>query len=161
MVAVMGGEPEEMFRAGIKELGGIRQFIKAGNRVVVKPNIGWDKRPELAGNTNPVLVAEIVRQCKEAGAREVIVFDHTCDECRKTYKSSGIEDAAQFIDSRAEHLVRFAAHDGDHVHGRRPLSFLRQHVHRLPRFNRDRRAGHGDSFKKISSVHLSLLITRL
>jgi uncharacterized protein (DUF362 family) len=95
MVAVMGGEPEEMFRAGIKELGGIRQFIKAGNRVVVKPNIGWDKRPELAGNTNPALVAEIVRQCKEAGAREVIVFDHTCDECRKTYKSSGIEDAAR------------------------------------------------------------------
>jgi uncharacterized protein (DUF362 family) len=103
MVAVMGGEPEAMFREGIKELGGIAQFIKTGQRVVVKPNIGWDKRPELAGNTNPLLVAEIVRQCLAAGAREVIVFDHTCDECRKTYKSSGIEEAARAAGATVVH----------------------------------------------------------
>ncbi|MDR0766610.1 MAG: DUF362 domain-containing protein [Odoribacteraceae bacterium] len=95
MVAVMGGEPAEMFQRAIGELGGIKQFIKAGQRVVVKPNIGWDKKPELAGNTNPELVAEITRQCLAAGAREVVVFDHTCDECRKTYKTSGIEEAAR------------------------------------------------------------------
>ncbi|MDR2131629.1 MAG: DUF362 domain-containing protein [Odoribacteraceae bacterium] len=95
MVALLGGEPDEMFRRGIEELGGIGQFVKAGEKVVVKPNIGWDKRPELAGNTNPVLVAEIVRQCFVAGAKEVVVFDHTCDECRKTYKTSGIEQAAR------------------------------------------------------------------
>jgi uncharacterized protein (DUF362 family) len=95
MVAIMGGEPDAMFQKGIEELGGIKQFIKAGQKVVVKPNIGWDKKPELAGNTNPVLVAEITRQCLAAGAREVVVFDHTCDECRKTYKTSGIEEAAR------------------------------------------------------------------
>ncbi|MDR1273730.1 MAG: DUF362 domain-containing protein [Odoribacteraceae bacterium] len=103
MVAVMGGEPEAMFQKGIEELGGIRQFIRAGQRVVVKPNIGWDKRPELAGNTNPALVAEIVRQCLGAGAKEVVVFDHTCDECRKTYKSSGIEEAARAAGATVVH----------------------------------------------------------
>lgn len=49
LVAVMGGEPEAMFRRAISELGGMKQFIKPGQKVVVKPNIGWDKVPELAG----------------------------------------------------------------------------------------------------------------
>ena len=43
LVAVMGGEPEAMFRRAISELGGMKQFIKPGQKVVVKPNIGWDK----------------------------------------------------------------------------------------------------------------------
>lgn len=103
MVAVMGGEPAAMFQRGIEELGGMGQFIKGGQRVVVKPNIGWDKKPELAGNTNPELVGEIIRQCFAAGAKEVVVFDHTCDECRKTYKTSGIEDAARAAGATVVH----------------------------------------------------------
>lgn len=95
LVAIMGGEPEDMFRRGIEELGGIKQFIKPGQKVVVKPNIGWDRAPELAGNTNPKLVAEIVKQCFSAGAKEVTVFDHTCDDWLKSYKNSGIEAAAK------------------------------------------------------------------
>ncbi|MDL2305156.1 DUF362 domain-containing protein [Bacteroides sp. OttesenSCG-928-D19] len=95
MVAVMGGEPEDMFRKAIEELGGMKQFIKSGQKVVVKPNIGWDRAPELAGNTNPKLVAEIVKQCLSAGAKEVTVFDHTCDDWTKSYKTSGIEEAAK------------------------------------------------------------------
>ena len=68
---------------------------KPRQKVVVKPNIGWDKVPELAGNTNPKLVAEIVKQCLAAGAKEVTVFDHTCDDWQKCYKNSGIEEAAK------------------------------------------------------------------
>jgi uncharacterized protein (DUF362 family) len=95
LVAVMGGEPAEMFRKAIAEFGGMGKFVKAGQKVVVKPNIGWDKVPELAGNTNPELVSEIIKQCFDAGAKEVVVFDHTCDDWRKCYKNSGIEEAAK------------------------------------------------------------------
>lgn len=95
LVAVMGGEPEVMFRRAIAEMGGMKNFVKPGQKVVVKPNIGWDKVPELAGNTNPKLVAEIVKQCFAAGAKEVTVFDHTCDDWQKCYKNSGIEAAAK------------------------------------------------------------------
>lgn len=95
LVAVMGGEPAEMFRKGIAELGGISKFVKKGQKVVVKPNIGWDKTPELAGNTNPLLVAEIVKQCIKAGASVVQVLDHSCDDWRKCYTNSGIEAAAK------------------------------------------------------------------
>lgn len=95
LVAVLGGEPETMFRKAIAEMGGMGKFIKKGDKVVVKPNIGWDKTPEFAANTNPKLVEEIIRQCFKAGAKEVTVFDHTCDDWKKCYANSGIEAASK------------------------------------------------------------------
>lgn len=95
LVAVKGGEPDVMFDAAIRELGGIGAFVHRGQKVVIKPNIGWDVEPERAGNTNPKLIARIVRCCLDAGAKEVYVFDHTCDDWRRTYRTSGIESAAK------------------------------------------------------------------
>ncbi|MDR1517216.1 MAG: DUF362 domain-containing protein [Dysgonamonadaceae bacterium] len=95
LVAIMDGEPEVMYKKAIAELGGMKNFIKQGDKVVVKPNIGWDKAPELAANTNPKLVEAIVKDCFAAGAKEVTVFDHTCDDWRKSYANSGIEAAAK------------------------------------------------------------------
>lgn len=93
LVAVMGGTPAEMFKKAIAEVGGMGKYVKKGNKVTIKPNIGWDRSPELAANTNPELVAELVKQCFQAGAKEVKVFDHTCDDWKKCYKNSGIEAA--------------------------------------------------------------------
>lgn len=95
LVAVMGGEPEVMYAKAIKAMGGMSRFVKKGQKVVVKPNIGWDKKPELGANTNPKLVAVIVKDCLSCGASEVIVFDHTCDEWQVCYKNSGIIEAAK------------------------------------------------------------------
>ena len=97
LVAVLGGEPDEMFRRAITELGGMGRFVKRGQKVVVKPNIGWDKTPEMGANTHPLLVKEMVKQALDAGASEVVVFDHTCDEWRSAYKNSGIEDAVNEV----------------------------------------------------------------
>jgi len=95
MVAVMGGSPEAMFDLGIQEMGGIGNFVRKGQKVVVKPNIGWDVIPELAANTNPALVKRIVEHCFKAGAKEVYVFDHTIDNGVNCYRNSGIERAAR------------------------------------------------------------------
>ncbi len=95
LVAVMGGEPDAMFKKAMEQIGGMGKFVKKGYKVTVKPNIGWDKTPELGANTNPALVKEIIRQCFAAGAKEVTVFDHTCDDWVKCYKNSGIEDIAK------------------------------------------------------------------
>ena len=93
LVAVMGGEPEQLYARAIQEMGGMKRYIKPGMKVVVKPNIGWDKKPEFAACTNPGLVAAIVRDCLAAGASEVKVFDHTCDQWRGCYENSGIQEA--------------------------------------------------------------------
>ena len=95
MVAVMGGNPESMFDLGIQEYGGMGTFVKKGQKVLIKPNIGWDVIPELAANTNPMLVKRIIEHCLRAGAKDVYVFDHTCDNWVNCYKNSGIERIAK------------------------------------------------------------------
>jgi uncharacterized protein (DUF362 family) len=95
MVAVMGGNPDAMFDLGIQELGGMGVFVQKGQKVLVKPNIGWDVLPELAANTNPGLVKRIIEHCFKAGAKEVYVFDHTCDNWVNCYRNSGIEKSAK------------------------------------------------------------------
>ncbi len=95
MVAVRNGEPDVMFDKAIASLGGMKTFVKQGQKVVVKPNIGWDVSPERAGNTNPLLIKRIIEHCFNAGAKEVYVFDNTCDEWSKCYKTSSIETYAK------------------------------------------------------------------
>lgn len=93
MVAVRNGGPVEMFAAGIAALGGMNAFVKKGQSVVIKPNIAWDKPPEIPANTNPELIAAIVRECLKSGASKVTVFDHTCHNWERSYKTSGIAKA--------------------------------------------------------------------
>lgn len=95
LVAIKGGEAEAMFDQGIKSLGGMSKFVKKGQSVVIKPNIGWDVIPEKAANTNPRLVSRIIEHCLNAGAKNVYVFDHTCDNWTRCYSNSGIEKAVK------------------------------------------------------------------
>jgi len=95
LVAVMGGEPAVMLERALAKFGGIHFFVKKGQTVVIKPNIGWDKTPDLAANTNPDLVGAMVRQCYAAGAKRVEVFDHTCNQWDRCYADSGIKKAVE------------------------------------------------------------------
>jgi len=95
LAAIKGGEPDVMFDKAIASLGGMKAFVKKGQTVVVKPNIGWAVSPERGGNTNPLLINRIVKHCFEAGAKDVYVFDHTCDDWKRCYSNSGIERAAK------------------------------------------------------------------
>ncbi len=95
LVALRGSDPVTMFKRGIEEIGGMGRFVKRGQTVVVKPNIGWDVSPERAANTNPDLVKAVVESCYAAGARRVLSFDNTCDNWRRSYQNSGIEDAVR------------------------------------------------------------------
>ncbi|MCL2624935.1 MAG: DUF362 domain-containing protein [Planctomycetaceae bacterium] len=95
LAVVMGGEPDVMFQKAIAAFGGMGKFVKSGQKVVIKPNIGWDRSPETAANTNPILVGEMVKQCRAAGAGEVLVFDRTVNAWQSSYKTSGIEDAVK------------------------------------------------------------------
>ncbi len=82
-------------QATLDAIGGIKRFIKPGERVVVKPNVGWDRVPEQGANTNPLLVGEMVRQCLAAGAKEVIVTDVTCNYAPRCFLRSGIREAVE------------------------------------------------------------------
>ncbi|MDY0108659.1 MAG: DUF362 domain-containing protein [Candidatus Krumholzibacteria bacterium] len=81
--------------AAIADLGGMGRFVSNGDVVWVKPNIGWNRRPELAATTNPDVVGTLVRLCFAAGAKTVKVGDNPCHPARQAYSTSGIAAAAE------------------------------------------------------------------
>ncbi len=95
MAVIRGEDPRQLLRRAVTELGGIRRFIGRGDVVVIKPNISWDRTPEQAANTNPSVVAEMVRLCFEANAKTVIVTDVSINEPHRCYQRSGIAEAAR------------------------------------------------------------------
>ncbi|MDT8324466.1 MAG: DUF362 domain-containing protein [Bacteroidota bacterium] len=95
LAIVHGDDPAAMTAAALAAMGGIDAHVSPGDFVVVKPNIGWDRRPEQAANTNPAVVGEIVRQCVAAGASRVVVTDVTCNDATRCFNRSGIAAAAR------------------------------------------------------------------
>ena len=96
-----GGDYRQVVRRAVEAVGGIAQFVKSGERVVIKPNIGWDRSPEQGANTHPQVVRALAELALEAGAGAVRVFDHTCNEKRRCYSNSGIISELEKIgDSR-------------------------------------------------------------
>lgn len=99
-VAVRGQDPAENVRRAITALGGMAGFVRPGERVLIKPNIGWDRIPAQAANTDPDVVAELTRLCLAAGAARVVVTDISVNDSRRCFARSGIADAAAAAGAR-------------------------------------------------------------
>jgi len=102
--ADLAGVATRLTEATMEAMGGMGRFVSKGDVVWVKPNIGWNRRPELAANTNPDVVGTLVRLCLEAGAKSVKVGDHTCNPARQCYRTSGIAKAAEDAGARVVYL---------------------------------------------------------
>ncbi len=102
---VSGGPPEKLVRRAVEMLGGMSRFVSRGDIVIVKPNIAWDREPYQAANTNPWVVAAVVKMCFEAGASKVKVFDRTCNDPKRCYERSGIEKAAKEAGASVSYVV--------------------------------------------------------
>lgn len=109
-VAKQGGDAAVLTRAAVDALGGMARFIERGDRVAIKPNIGWDRQPIHAANTNPIVVAELVKMAYDAGASLVTVTDASCNEPNRCFQRSGIWKAAYDVGADvvlpAEHKFR-------------------------------------------------------
>jgi uncharacterized protein (DUF362 family) len=90
-----GNDPARLVRAALAGIGGMGRFVKRGETVLVKPNMAWDRTPEQGANTHPDVVAEVVRQCRDAGARRVIVAENPVHDADRVAGRSGIGAAAR------------------------------------------------------------------
>jgi uncharacterized protein (DUF362 family) len=81
--------------SALDAIGGIGRFVKKGEKVLLKPNVAFDRIPEQAVNTNPVLVGEMVRQCRIAGASEILVTDNGPNNPIKTFSRCGLKHAVE------------------------------------------------------------------
>jgi uncharacterized protein (DUF362 family) len=90
---------DALVRAAVDALGGMKRFISRGDIVVVKPNIGWDRMPIHAANTNPEVVAAVVKLAYDAGAKRVVVADGSCNDPDRCFQRSGIWKAAYAVEA--------------------------------------------------------------
>lgn len=89
---------EKLVRAavgGLDQTLGIRRFISKGDVVLIKPNVGFDRAPHLGATTNPEVVRWLIRLCREAGAREVVVTDNPIESPEVCFARSGIGEVAR------------------------------------------------------------------
>ena len=100
VVAVAEGKDyPRITRNAIEALGGMKRFVRKGNIVVVKPNMGWDRSSEQGANTHPQVVRSVVEECLRAGAKKVKIFDRTCNDERRCYVNSGIAAALKGLEN--------------------------------------------------------------
>ncbi|MBW2623800.1 MAG: DUF362 domain-containing protein [Deltaproteobacteria bacterium] len=97
-VAVVKGNRIKAVRAAVDLMGGMKEYVKPGNRVLIKPNMSFSARPKIATNTHPEVVRELAVMCREAGASKILVLDHTLQSPERCIKNSGIYDALKDID---------------------------------------------------------------
>lgn len=97
IAVVKGGEPEMLTRKTLELLGGMKRFVKKGDNVIIKPNIGPAMRTyEYAATTNPWLVAAVVKLCLEAGAGRVRVMDKPFSGSAESgFVNSGIREQVE------------------------------------------------------------------
>ena len=95
LVAIKGEDPYAMTVKAVQSIGGMSKFVGKNNVVVIKPNIGWDRTPEQAANTNPQVVAALIDMAFGAGAKRVNIFDIPCNDPQRCYFNSGIEKIAK------------------------------------------------------------------
>ncbi len=96
-IIVAKGSPVDALRAAIKQMGGMSAVVKQGNRVLIKPNMSWASKPEMAANTNPLIVRELAMMCKDAGASNILITDYTLQDPNSCLVNSGIHDACKDI----------------------------------------------------------------
>jgi len=93
MAIVRGKSPTENVKRAVEALGGMGVFIRPGEKVVIKPNVGWNRLPEQAADTNPELVTAVVRMAFAAGASKVWVTDAPVNNADTCFDRSGIRAA--------------------------------------------------------------------
>lgn len=114
-VAIAKGSPGAATRAAVEMLGGMGRFVKAGQKVVIKPNMSFSAGPENATNTHPEVVREVLVMCKEAGAARIRVLDHSLQDAEQALDLSGIRAACDGIEAGiCHHLMNagFYSEDG-------------------------------------------------
>jgi uncharacterized protein (DUF362 family) len=100
MSIVTGADRVKTVNRALQALGGLEQFIKTGDRVLLKVNAAFASPAALGATTDPDLVAEVVRLCRHVGAASVIVTDNPINDPVSCFSLTGIGPAAQAAGAR-------------------------------------------------------------
>ena len=117
---VKGTDVESMVTEVLSYLGGVSSLIKPNSTVVIKPNVGHPFKEETSVNTNPGLVAAVIKELRKAKPKEIILAEASARGCDtlECLEVSGIGKAAEkagvdrIIDiKREKDLIRIPIRD--------------------------------------------------
>ncbi len=91
-----------MTLAALGGLGGMGRFVSRGSKVVIKPNVGWDRPFRFRANTHPDIVRAVARAALDAGAADVRIVDFPVEgqNPRAAFAESGMDKVGQDIGVR-------------------------------------------------------------
>lgn len=91
---IKGSDIAATVRAAIEAMGGMSAYVKPGNVVLLKPNVSFANPPEWGSTTHPEVIREVVRLCKEAGAKRIVTVDFPMRRAAQCFERSGISALA-------------------------------------------------------------------
>jgi uncharacterized protein (DUF362 family) len=92
---VHGKERIQTVSLALSALGGMRAFVRPGDRVLLKVNAAFATPPELGATTHPELVTAVTALCRQAGAGRVMITDNPISDPAACFELSGIGPAAR------------------------------------------------------------------
>ncbi|MBI2436073.1 MAG: DUF362 domain-containing protein [Candidatus Hydrogenedentes bacterium] len=91
-----GGTPAQKLRAALDAIGGITHYIEPGDIVLIKPNVAFDRAPNLGATSNPELLKELIHLLLvDCRVQEVRVADNPIESPPDCFAKSGIRRAAE------------------------------------------------------------------
>jgi uncharacterized protein (DUF362 family) len=103
VIGVAHGDRAKLVKAAIDLLGGIGEFVKDGDRVCIKPNLSFAANVECGATTSSCVIKQLVELCLGAGAKKVIILDHTIADPQLCIEKSGVMEAV--VDPKKVSLV--------------------------------------------------------
>ncbi len=98
-LVIVRGDPEPALREGLRLLGGIDRFIRKDSRVLIKPNISFSAPAEWGATTSPEVIRALTNLLLEAGAKKVIIADHTIRTPSACFDKTGVKEAIKGLRS--------------------------------------------------------------
>jgi uncharacterized protein (DUF362 family) len=94
-IVLAKGPPGLAAQGAVNAMGGMQRFVKAGDRVVIKPNMSFPNPPEWGTTTHPDVVHALSDMCLKAGAASVLVLDNPLRNAELCLERSGLKAACQ------------------------------------------------------------------
>lgn len=93
VISVATGTQDKLVPAAVEALGGIGQFVKKGDKVLIKPNIAFAANADCGATTSASVVRQAVQLCLDAGAEKVLILDYPLQNAELCTEMSGIKSA--------------------------------------------------------------------
>lgn len=88
-------EIDESIKRLLSDLGGIKNFIRKGQKVLLKPNVVSGMKPEEAGTTHPAVIEAVIKELKLNDCKVMVGDNPFSENAIRAMKACGIYDTCK------------------------------------------------------------------